>query len=438
MRELISKLILYRACSENTLLSELAEIIDDSENGGEKFSLSARMCAFTKKLLEISTEYGFDGNLWQNYLTYLLVTDENPFTLTCERAAVQSGSVINIAEHDCEIFIKLFHYDFSAAERACGSDLLSLISSYTAIRKTQRMYNKNVSLLVRELSKRLASVWDKHDFFHILTDFYERCGVGIFGLNRAFRVCSGGEGITLEPINNTQDVVLDDLVGCEVQKKQLVDNTEAFLNSSGANNVLLFGDSGTGKSTSVKAIGNMYADRGLRIVELYRHQLRDLSSVISAIKSRNYKFIIFMDDLSFEDYETEYKYLKAVIEGGFETRPDNVLIYATSNRRHLIRESWNDRSDMAQDDELHRSDTVQEKLSLVSRFGVTICFTKPLQDEYNNIVSVLAKKRGIEMDEKELSVKANAWALRHSCPSGRTAGQFIDYLCNQMGKEENK
>ncbi len=169
------------------------------------------------------------------------------------------------------------------------------------------------------------------------------------------------------------------LIGYEIQKQKIIENTEAFVAGRKANNALLFGDSGTGKSTTIKAIINEYYDRGLRMIEIYKHQFQDLSQVISQIKNRNYRFIIYMDDLSFEEFETEYKYLKAVIEGGLEIKPDNVLIYATSNRRHLIRETWTDRTDLENDNGMHRSDTMQEKLSLVNRFGVTINYSKPSQ-----------------------------------------------------------
>ena len=202
-----------------------------------------------------------------------------------------------------------------------------------------------------------------------------------------------------------------------------------------ANNCLLFGDAGTGKSTSIKAIVNEFYDQGLRMIEIYKHQFKDLSNVIAAVKNRNYKFIIYMDDLSFEEFEIEYKFLKAVIEGGVETKPDNILIYATSNRRHLIRETWSDRNDVQQDEGMHRSDTMQEKLSLVNRFGVTINYSKPSQKEYFDIVIHLAAKSGIKMSEDELKAEANKWELSHGGISGRTAQQFIYYL---QGKEDNE
>ena len=195
-----------------------------------------------------------------------------------------------------------------------------------------------------------------------------------------------------------------------------------------ANNVLLFGDSGTGKSTSIKAIVNEFYKDGLRMIEIYKHQFQDLSNVIAAVKNRNYRFIIYMDDLSFEEFEVEYKFLKAVIEGGVETKPDNVLIYATSNRRHLIKETWSDRNDMEHDNGMHRSDTMQEKLSLVNRFGVTINYSRPSQKEYFEIVIQLARRAGIDLSDEELKAEANKWELAHGGISGRTAQQFVYYL----------
>ena len=174
---------------------------------------------------------------------------------------------------------------------------------------------------------------------------------------------------------------------------------------------------------------NQYYEQGLRIIEVYKHQFRDLNDVISQIKNRNYRFIIYMDDLSFEEFETEYKYLKAVIEGGLEKKPENILIYATSNRRHLIKEEFSDKE--GRRDLLHASDTVQEKLSLVSRFGVQIFFCAPDKKEYQNIVKVLAERHGVSMPEEELLLEANRWELSHGGLSGRSAQQFIDFLLGQ-------
>ena len=250
-------------------------------------------------------------------------------------------------------------------------------------------------------------------------------------MHKAFRVEHTEEGVQIVPINKIAHVHLDDLVGYEIAKHKLVENTEAFVEGRKANNCLLFGDAGTGKSSSIKAILNQYYDQGLRMIEIYKHQFQDLNDVIAQIKNRNYKFIIYMDDLSFEEFEIEYKYLKAVIEGGLEKKPDNILIYATSNRRHLVRETFRDKAD--RDEELHTNDTVQEKLSLVARFGVTIYFGRPEKKEFQVIVKELAARNGIQMPEEELLLEANKWEISHGGKSGRTAQQFIDYL---LGKKE--
>ena len=284
------------------------------------------------------------------------------------------------------------------------------------------------------MSRKLEQTRDEHEFFQVVTDFYKAYGVGMFGLNKAFRIeeKTGGD-ITFRAINNMDKVALSDLVGYEIQKKKLVDNTEAFVHGRKANNVLLFGDSGTGKSTSIKAIVNQYYDQGLRMIEIYKHQFKDLSNVIAQIKNRNYRFIIYMDDLSFEEFEVEYKFLKAVIEGGVETKPENILIYATSNRRHLIKETWSDRDDVKNENGMHKSDTMEEKLSLVNRFGVTINYSKPTQKEYFNIVIQLARKEGITLSDEVLQKEANKWELSHGGISGRTAQQFVNYLMGMQG-----
>ena len=415
---------------KDSILMQLSDIFKQMDQDTQsRDELVTRIFTQVKHLLQVATDYGFDKNLWHNYLTYLLITDENPFSLTCEKVGANDGSVNFFAKGDFKAFKALFDFDFSEIEERLGIDCFTRLSQYKAIGKKELMYNKNVSEKVQALSERLEKTANEDEFFDVVTDFYKAYGVGMFGLNKAFRIASRTENhVEFCPINNMDTVMLDDLVGYEIQKKKLVDNTEAFVQGRKANNVLLFGDSGTGKSTSIKAIVNAYYDQGLRMIEIYKHQFRDLSNVIAQIKNRNYRFIIYMDDLSFEEHEIEYKFLKAVIEGGVETKPENILIYATSNRRHLIKETWNDRSDVENSNGMHRSDTMEEKLSLVNRFGVTINYSKPSQKEYFEIVFELAHKAGIKMGEDELKLEANKWELSHGGISGRTAQQFINHL----------
>mgnify|MGYP000605103798 FL=1 len=428
----IAKLVLYRDLGEDSILMKLSGIFEDFDmKRSENAELCARIYDQIKRLLDLATSYGFDKNLWHNYLAFILITNENSFSITCEKVGANDGTVNYFAKNDFRIFKKLFDFDFSEIESALGIDCFSTINNYKSIGKKERMYNKNVSEKVQAVSNAIEEAENEDQIFDIVTSFYKAYGVGMFGLNKAFRITREHGDLEFVPINNTEDVMLDDLIGYEIQKKKIVDNTEAFVEGRKANNALLFGDSGTGKSTTIKAIINEYYDRGLRMIEIYKHQFQDLSQVISLIKNRNYRFIIYMDDLSFEEFEIEYKYLKAVIEGGLEIRPDNVLIYATSNRRHLIKETWNDRNDMENNNGIHRSDTIQEKLSLVNRFGVTISYSAPSQKGYFEIVKGLAEKEHITMDEKELCAEANKWELAHGGISGRTAQQFINYLKGQ-------
>lgn len=430
MYRLISKLVIYRNDGEDSILFRLADICQQFDAGGYiKENLITEIYIEINRLLDIATCYGFDKNLWHNYLAFILAMSENPFTLVSEKTGANEGTVNVFAKSDFLIFKKLFDYDFSKIENELGINCFSVILDYKAVVKSGHISNKSVSSKVQELSESIENATDEGQIYNIVTDFYKKYGVGKLGLNKAFRVSYDRDtGEVLAPITSTGDMVLDDIIGYEAQKKKLVENTEAFLNGKAANNVLLFGDAGTGKSTSIKAILNMYYSQGLRMIEVFKHEFKDLSHIIAEIKNRNYRFIIYMDDLSFEEFEIEYKYLKAVIEGGLEAKPENVLIYATSNRRHLIRETWSDRSDMSQD-ELHRSDTMQEKLSLAARFGVSIGFYKPSQQEFFNIVKGLAAKHPeINLSYEQLCAEANKWELSHGGISGRTAQQFVNYL----------
>ncbi len=460
MHRLTSKLIIYRGIGEDSILRCLAQICRRFYEGDyDKEAMISEIYEQVHSLLDLATKYGFNKNLWHNYLAYLIATTETPFTLVSEKVGANEGSVNAFALNDFRIFRELFNYDFSPIEEALGINCFTVLLNYTAVGKPERVFNRSVSEKVQKLSAGIESVEDtlrernkalekaagtcdaagvsaveeawspEQEMYDIITGFYKEYGVGKFGLNKAFRVNDDNkEEEFLIPITATSDVQLEDLIGYDLQKQKLIANTEAFVNGRMANNVLLYGDAGTGKSTSIKAILNRYYSQGLRMIEVYKHQFKDLQRIITEVKNRNYRFIIYMDDLSFEEFEIEYKYLKAVIEGGLETKPENVLIYATSNRRHLIKETWSDRNDRS-DDEMHRSDTVQEKLSLVARFGVAIGYLKPSHQEYLHIVRELAKKYPqITLTEEELALKANQWELRSGGASGRTAQQFINYL----------
>ena len=430
MYKMISRLLLFGDLGADSILENVAGIIHDAgDDSCDKDELIRRSYREAKRILDLSTDCGFDENLWQCYLTYILMTNENSFTKTCERVGSQDGSVDIFAVEDFEVFRKLLHYDFSSLEKRLGISCFSVICSYKAIKKRERLYNHDISTQVLLLRKRLDKAESGQEIFDIIIDYYGKYGYGLFAMSRAFRINRENDGrLSFLSISNVDNVMLDDLLGYEEQKKELRANTMAFLKGKKANNVLLYGDAGTGKSTSVKALINEYYDMGLRMIEIYKHQFGDLSEVISTIKNRNYRFIIFIDDLSFEESELEYKFLKAVIEGGVETRPENVLIYATSNRRHLVKETWKDREDMEHNGDIHRSDTIEEKTSLAARFGISINYNAPTPKQYHEIVRALAERNGLSIDENELKTIANSWEIRHGGFSGRAAQQLVQYL----------
>ena len=430
-----SKLLLYSKLGEDSILLRLSEIFYDWDHQAcERSALIRRIYVEIKRILDLATTYGFDTNLWHNYLTFVLITNENSFSLTCERVGASEGSVNHFAKADFRIFKNLFDFDFTPIEADLGIDCFTVLSNYRAIPKKAQMYYRNVSEKVRALSAAIEQAKDENEIFDLVTAHYRDCGVGMFGLNRAFRIRPAENGgVEFCAINNIDSVVLDDLIGYEYQKKELRANTEAFVSGRSCNNMLLYGDAGTGKSTSVKAILNEYCDRGLRMIEIYKHQFGLLSEVIARVKNRNYRFMIFIDDLSFEEHEVEYKFLKAVIEGGVETKPDNVLICATSNRRHLIQETWKDRNDMEFNGDVHRSDTMEEKLSLAARFGCAINYNNPDRKQYHDIVKGIASRCGdLGLTEEQLLLEANKWEIRHGGISGRTAQQFINYLAGTV------
>lgn len=348
------------------------------------------------------------GNLWHNYLTHFILSNENVFSLACERKNPPEGSLRDVALHDFTAFMRLFALD---------NEHMHYVDNFKG----------EGSSPVCEISKAIAEARTPQKIFDIVTNFYLRHGAGKFAFGKAFRL----KGDELVPVEHVGEVRLSDIVGYEAQKKELVANTEAFLAGRPANNVLLYGDGGTGKSTSIKALLNEYADSGLRVIEIYKHQFRNILDLTEKLRDRSCKFILFIDDLSFEEGEVEYKYLKAVIEGGIETRPDNMLIYATSNRRHIVREVWKDRDDMEHKGDIHRSDTVEEKLSLASRFGIAINYSSPRREEYHAIVRALAEKAGLSVDDG-LFAGADRWEIRHGGMTGRAARQYVDYL---LGRE---
>ena len=354
-----SELLLYKNPENREVFDCMLRIASEEFEGLDVKKTAGRIVSH---ILEVSEKMGFNGNLWQDYLAYNLANDENSYSLSCERRGRMEGSINKAALLDMAVYRELFNTDLSGTDAKYGT-FLSMLTGFENNNEGEKYYNKRIRNRIIKLAEELSGAADDNTFLNTVCDFYKDAGVGCIGLFKAFRVGhDDNDRPVITPVISVEHKYLKDLIGYDIQKKKITDNTEAFLAGSKANNVLLFGDSGTGKSSCIKAILNEYYDDGLRMIEIYKHQFKDLSAIINQVKDRNYKFIIYMDDLSFEEFEIEYKFLKAVIEGGLEKRPDNVLIYATSNRRHLVREKYSDKEE--RDDDLHTRDTVAEKLSL--------------------------------------------------------------------------
>lgn len=425
----INELIVYKIDDGEIILNDMSYLMDCMTWMDEDRDIETMRDIFYScmhGLLELAGNHGFSGNLWHCYLSNVLVNNENSYSRSTEIKGNIEGTINQAVLHDIVIFKELFDYDFEPLVNYLGINGFELIKDYTASTEESKVYNQRIKDRICTLAVKFNENNTPEEMKDTLTDFYKDYGVGKFGLHKAFRIEESDNGAEIVPILNIAHVNLDNLVGYDIAKKKLTDNTEAFVEGRRANNCLLFGDAGTGKSSSIKAIANAYYEQGLRVIEVYKHQFKLLNDVIAQIKNRNYKFIIYMDDLSFEEFEIEYKYLKAVIEGGLEKKPKNVLIYATSNRRHLINETFSER-----DDNLHVRDTIQERLSLVARFGVTIFFGVPDKKEFQNIVKVLAMRNNINLSEEELLAEANKWEVSHGGYSGRSAQQLIDYLLGQ-------
>jgi len=267
--------------------------------------------------------------------------------------------------------------------------------------------------------------WDNtaYDFrkeYGTRIDNVDKFGYGIYAKYYMFIVKDGA----IVPVKHPDEIKLSQLIGYEVQRKLIIDNTLALIKGKPASNVLLTGDAGTGKSSSVKAIANEYRNQGLRIIEIRKDQLHDIPSIIDSLSSNPLKFILFIDDLSFESDDDNFGALKAILEGSVSARTANIAIYATSNRRHLVKENFSDRAG----DDVHRNDTVQQLISLSERFGLKIAFSKPMKDEYLRIVAGLAEQNGLDIPQDKLFLEAEQFALVKSGRSARAAKQFIDKM----------
>ena len=357
---------------------------------------------------------------WRSHLVGRLLDDENAFSLAAERGEA-SPALVNQTSRDLRTLRRLFDLEAEPLLNVVEDAVPGLEGVWVPWTDPER---GDTSSPRHVLARKLEATEDWGRCAGLLADHFSRHGAGSFGRHGAFRWGEDG----LRAVDEPDPVRLADLVGYERVREPLLTNTERFLAGLPAHHALLYGMPGTGKSSTVKAVMNEYTDRGLRLVEVAKEDLGSLPRVLESLRARAPRFVIFVDDLSFEENEVEYKALKALLEGSVEEPPDNVRVYATSNRRNLIRERFSERDESGVGDDVHARDTMQEKLSLSARFGLRVTFPTPDQGQYLEIVAGLARRRGIEMPDEELKERAILWDRWHAGRSGRTARQFVDEL----------
>lgn len=420
----LQRLLVYRNLLSNHVIRDFCGLVRQLDNPAlkERRILESTYFDICYKLLQNNQKQNLNGNVWRNYILNLIASDENIFSLSCEKSAGSiSPSIHRLAIHDLQILKELYAFDWAELGQDLGLACPEVFVNYEAGAQAFSSYPAYYNECLHRLKVYFKVDKEPDALFNNLAQFYNTVGTGVFGPNIAFKWDHG-----LQVIGKHDPVELNDLVGYQYQKVVITNNTEAFLAGRKANHVILYGNKGTGKSSMVKALLNQYAKSGLRMIEIPKHKLAELGQILLELKHRGYYFIIFIDDFSFEDFEVEYKYVKSVIEGSLEATPDNVLIYVTSNRRHLIRENWSDRRII--DQEVHAADTEQEKLSLADRFGITLSFESPAQEQYLQIVTELALRNGLIMDNEELRRGALQWERKTHGRSGRTARQYINHL----------
>lgn len=405
LRDGIASLLLYRSVLRDAVGEAFVTLLDALQS----MESDRRSClhAYGRWFEAIAAT----GQSWHDWIVEGILTADNPFSRRVQHGYLDSlpTALVDAVRWDLAILQQLYRCDAQQIARwvhaACQLPELPVAWELETV---------STSFLVE------CEVWA--DAIAPLAEHYRTWGVGIFARFRAF----GWQQGELVGIAHPDRVRLDEIVGYEEQKAALVQNTQFLLAGYPALHVLLYGSRGSGKSSLVKAL--LHEDIDLRLVEVSKSQLRDLPLILERLRDAAQKFIIFVDDLSFEEDDEAFKALKVVLEGSVTARASNVVVYATSNRRHLIREYFSDRPQPREQDEVHAWDTMQEKLSFSDRFGLTLTFQPPDQGTYLHIVQHLAAYESIHLPQEELEFRAKQWATRHNGRSGRTARQFIDFL----------
>lgn len=437
-RQAIDRLVIFQGVLDDPIGRAGQAVLDQAIGRGA--TAAGMIGAYNRlfMLLAEATELGHGplvGDPWQDYLLGRILTDENVFSRKAQRGGPLGAALRNAVGRDLKGLHDLFLLDgqvMAAALTALAPDEIGdALLPWTTL---QPMADDRPAAEVAA-RRWLAEAADWSLLVAPLADHYAHAGTGLFARYRAFRWQRGESGGQLVGVEWPDPIRLEQLIGYEAERQPLLANTEQFLAGFRANNVLLYGDRGTGKSSTIKALLNEYAERGLRLIEVPRRAIDDLPAVMRQLRGRPERFIVFIDDLAFAEVEERHLDLKVLLEGGLEHHPDNVVVYVTSNRRHLLREYFTpDRGLIDAGGEIRPGETVQELLSLADRFGLAITFLAPTQERYLAIVSGLAEQQGLSLPVERLRQQALQWSTRHNGLSGRTARQFIDHLTGEIGR----
>lgn len=374
----------------------------------------------------------------EEYIVDEIIFSENQFSKGAENKSFDKfeNPVKIAAASDLDGLMHIARLDFSSIKKMLlnyfqNDEFKGIIEKFTEVKRTNDFQGNRCANYIENLKVKFYCSNNWSECLEDLEKFHEDYGCGIFARYRAFIwEYIDGKGY-FKGIENPDPIELSDLISYETERSIIIENTVQFLKGFPANNVLIHGDRGTGKSSTVKAILNKYYTDGLRMIELPKAYLKDFADIIRTLKNRTQKFIIFIDDLVFEDNEGSYTALKSILEGGLENKSQNVLIYATSNRRHLVKEYFNERGVFPSpnfDEEIHGGDSVQEKLSLSDRFGINVVFISPDKNKYLEIVDGIAKRRNLKIDLETLHREALKWERWYNGRSARTARQFVDWI----------
>lgn len=388
-KELLASLIVYRNLYKDELINKYLDLYDKLNKGTVDTIEYYEICSML-----INEGY----NSINDYIGQKIITDENIFSLSCEKGEKISNMLRDATEHDILALKKL--------------SLLAIDDL------SDRVSDKNNFINYKNTEKVTQIFKDKsvEEVYQYLQNEYAVKGCGDYRDNYAFSVNEDG---LLKAVSDFKPVVMENIFGYQRQKSKVIENTKRFVTGHYALNTLLVGDSGTGKSTTVKALVPMFKDMKLRLIEVEKENLKFIPKIVENLKDRNMYFIIFIDDLSFDTNDDSYKYLKSIVEGSIYEQPDNILFYVTSNRKHLIKENYVER-----ENEVHVRDAINEQTSLADRF-VTILYYEPNQDEYYDIVLGLANEYGIKYEKDKLLAEAKRFAYENGGRTGRTALQFI-------------